>query len=332
LRTALRLCILSSVKPRRRIVLVAFDGVQTLDVVGPAEVFWVADRVADSGYAIDVVAPGGGELTTTSGLRLRAERLPRRARNVDTLIVAGGLGVPAVDVDLVDWIADASRRARRVASVCTGAFLLARAGLLDGRRATTHWAACDELARRYPAVTVERDPIFVRDGEVWTSAGVTAGMDLALALVEDDVGHRAALEVARWLVLFAKRPGGQAQFSSALAAQVADRKAIRDLQGWIGDHLAANLTVERLAERAGMSTRSFARAFRRETGTTPAAYVEAVRLERAQLLLETTATPVDELARRCGFGTPETLRRAFARRLGVSPSDYRSRFGRLEAA
>jgi transcriptional regulator GlxA family with amidase domain len=320
------------VKPRRRIVLVAFEGVQTLDLVGPAEVFSVADRIADSGYAIDVVAPDGGELTTTSGLRLRTGPLPRRPRNVDTLIVAGGLGVPAVNARLVEWIADASRRARRVASVCTGAFLLARAGLLDGRRATTHWAACDELARRYPTVTVERDPIFVRDGDVWTSAGVTAGMDLALALVEDDVGHRAALEVARWLVLFAKRPGGQAQFSSALAAQVADREAIRELQAWIGDHLDANLTVDRLAERADMSTRSFARAFRRETGTTPAAYVEAVRLERAQLLLETTASHVDEVACRCGFGTPETLRRAFARRLGVSPSDYRSRFGRLEAA
>jgi len=216
-------------------------------------------------------------------------------------------------------------RARRVASVCTGAFLLARAGLLDGRRATTHWAWCEELARRFPQVAVERDPIFVADGNVRTSAGVTAGMDLALALVEEDLGPRAALEVARQLVLFVRRPGGQAQFSAGLAAQ-AQHAPLRELQAWMADHLDADLGVEALAARAHMSPRSFARAFRRETATTPAAYVEALRVERARLLLETTPAAVTEVARACGFGTVETLRRAFARRLGVAPAAYRSRF------
>src|SRR5947209_16970424 len=324
-------------KPRRRIVIVAFDRVQALDVVGPLEVFSAAHRVADCGYRVEVATPAGGDITSESGLTLRAHRSMRgRQPAIDTLVVAGGVGVPAAERDdpALGWIGRAAPRARRVCSVCTGAFLLARAGAFDDRRATTHWASCDELARRYPSVAVERDRIFVRDGNVWTSAGVTAGMDLALALVEEDVGRSAALTVARWLVLFAKRPGGQAQFSSTLAAQVADRSAIRDLQDWIGEHPHKNLSVERLADQTGMSTRSFARAFRREVGMTPAAYVEAVRVERAKLLLESTATHVDEIAARCGFGTPETLRRAFARRVGASPSDYRARFGspRLEAA
>jgi transcriptional regulator GlxA family with amidase domain len=320
-------------KPRRRVAIVAFAGVQALDVVGPAEVFSLADRLASPGYAVEVVAPDADPVSTSSGMRLE----PRSAISdcagaLDTLIVAGGLGVLDAERDarLTEWIVAAAKRSRRLASVCTGAFLLAHAGLLDGRRATTHWAWCDELARRHPQIEVERDPIFVRDGDVWTSAGVTAGMDLALALVEDDVGHRAALEVARWLVLFAKRPGGQAQFSAGLAAQLADRSPLRDLQGWIAGHLDENLTVEALADRAGMSTRTFARAFRREVGMTPAAYVEAVRVERAELLLTTTDATVDEVARRCGFGTTETLRRAFGRRLGVNPSDYRARFGALE--
>ncbi len=221
---------------------------------------------------------------------------------------------------------DLAERSRRVASVCTGAFVLAAAGLLDGRRATTHWGWCDELQRRHPAVTVERDPIFVVDGALRTSAGVTAGMDLALALVEEDLGPRVALDVARWLVVFVKRPGGQAQFSAQLAAQAADRAPLRDLQAWMADHLDADLSVPALAARACMSERHFARAFKAETGMTPAAHVEALRVERARLALEAGATPIDAVARRCGFGTVETLRRAFARRLGVSPSAYRNRF------
>jgi transcriptional regulator GlxA family with amidase domain len=215
--------------------------------------------------------------------------------------------------------------------VCTGAFLLAKAGLLDGRRATTHWASCAELARRYPDTRVEPDPIFVRDGNVFTSAGVTAGMDLTLALVEDDLGREVALEAARWLVVFLKRPGGQAQFSAQLAAQTADRAPLRELQAWIPDHLDEDLSVAALARRACMSDRNFARAFRRETGMTPAAYVEAARVERARIALESGDLAVEEVARQAGFGTVETMRRAFRRRVGVSPINYRARF-RTEAA
>ena len=211
-------------------------------------------------------------------------------------------------------------------SVCTGAFLLAEAGMLDGCRATTHWASCDELARRHPEVEVETDPIFVRDGNVITSAGVTAGMDLALSLVEEDLGREVALETARWLVLFLKRPGGQAQFSAQLAAQMADREPLRELQQWLPDNLGEDLSIPALARRACMSERNFARAFRAETGMTPAAYVEAARVERARRELETTDLPVDAVAARCGFGTVETMRRAFGRRMGVNPAAYRERF------
>ena len=211
-------------------------------------------------------------------------------------------------------------------SVCTGAFILAEAGVLDGRRATTHWSSLDALAHRYPATTVERDPIYVRDGDVWTSAGVTAGMDLALALVEDDHGRDVALQTARRLVMYVQRPGGQSQFSAALRAQGAERQPLRDVQAWAIDHLDADLSVARLAERAAMSPRNFARAFAREVGVTPARYVEDLRLEAARRLLETTARPVEQVATACGFGTPETMRRTFTRRLGVAPTDYRKRF------
>ena len=217
-------------------------------------------------------------------------------------------------------------------SVCTGAFVLAEAGLLDGHRATTHWASCDRLAERYTDVSVERDPIFVRDGNVYTSAGVTAGMDLALALVEEDLGRRTALEVARWLVLFVKRPGGQSQFSSQLAAQTAAREPLRDLQEWIAGNLDGDLSVPALADRAHMSERNFARAFRRELGLTPAAYVEVARVEAARIALESSATPVDVVAAQTGFGTVETMRRAFHRRLGVGPAAYRARFTSTQAA
>jgi transcriptional regulator GlxA family with amidase domain len=210
--------------------------------------------------------------------------------------------------------------------VCTGAFVLARAGLLDGRRATTHWMACGALARQFPLVEVDPDPIFVRDGAVSTSAGVTAGMDLALALVEEDLGPQIALEVARDLVLFLRRPGSQAQFSAGLAAQSAVRAPLRELQDWMAGNLDADLSVAALAARAHMAPRTFARAFRDEVGLTPAAYVEALRVERARGALETTDLPVEAVARACGFGTVETLRRAFGRRVGVAPAAYRDRF------
>ena len=242
-----------------------------------------------------------------------------------------GARAPEQDEALVGWVREAAARSRRVASVCTGAFLLARAGLLDGRRATTHWASCADLAKRYPAITVEPDPIFVRDGDVYSSAGVTAGMDLALALVEEDLGREVALEAARWLVVFLKRPGGQAQFSAQLAAQTADRAPLRELQAWIPDHLDERPVGGGARPPRRMSDRNFARAFRRETGVTPAAYVEAARVERARIALESGDLPVEEVARQAGFGTVETMRRAFSRRVGVSPADYRARF-RTEAA
>ena len=250
---------------------------------------------------------------------------------IDTLVVAGGRGARAAGRDerLIAWLRLAARRSRRVTSVCTGAFLLARAGLLDGRRATTHWAACGALARTFPSIEVDPDPIFVRDGNVYTSAGVTAGIDLALALVEEDLGRRASLDVARQLVLFVRRSGGQAQFSAGLAGQAAERPSLRELQDWIGDHLDEDLSVAALAARAYMSPRNFARVFAREVGTTPAAYVESLRLERARMLLETTDLQLEEIAARCGFGTVETLRRAFGRRLHVSPSGYRDRFSNV---
>lgn len=318
----------------RRIVIVAFPDVQPLDVIGPAEVFNTAARLEPSTYSVEVVARTSGPLASTS-VGLVADRALRNCRGpIDTLIVAGGPGVrdAARDRGTVSWVRAAAERSRRVSSVCTGAFLLAEAGLLDGRRATTHWAGCDRLAARYADVTVERDPIFVRDGEVYTSAGVTAGMDLALALVEDDLGRRIALEVARWLVLFVKRPGGQSQFSTQLAAQVADREPLRELQEWIAGNLGADLSVPALAERAHMSERNFARAFRRELGLTPAAYVEVARVESARMALESAGTPVEAVAEQAGFGTVETMRRAFHRRLGVGPAEYRARFTSTQAA
>jgi transcriptional regulator GlxA family with amidase domain len=313
----------------RRVVIAAFPRVQTLDVHGPAEVFTTATQLSGrGGYAVEVVAPRPGPIPTSS-VALYPDRTIDRCRGpIDTLLVAGGRGVQAAvdDERLVGWLRDAAKRSKRVTSVCTGAFLLARAGLLDGRHATTHWASCGELARRHPEVEVESDPIFVRDGNVITSAGVTAGMDLALALVEEDLGREVALETARWLVLFLKRPGGQAQFSAQLGAQMADREPLRELQGWLPDHLGEDLSVPALARHACMSERNFARAFRDETGMTPAAYVEVARVESARMALETGDLPVETIARQAGFGTVETMRRAFRRRVGVSPDGYRGRF------
>jgi len=314
----------------RRVVIVALPEVQPLDVTGPAEVFASAASVAGgdvAAYTIEVVAPGGAPIPTDSGYAIAPAGALEAVRGpIDTLLVAGGAGARHASAETVARVRRLAARADRVASVCTGAYVLAAAGLLDGRRATTHWSWCDDLQRRHPAVTVERDPIFVVDGPVRTSAGVTAGMDLALALVEEDLGPRVALEVARWLVVFVKRPGGQAQFSAQLAGQSADRVPLRELQAWIADHLDADLSVPALAARACMSERHFARAFKAETGMTPAVYVESLRVERARLALESGAAPIDAVAARCGFGTVETLRRAFARRLGVSPTAYRNRF------
>ena len=325
---------MSATSEPRRVVIVVFGGVQPIDVIGPAEVFHTAARIDAPGYTVELVAPDPGPVRATS-VGLTVDRTIAACRGpIDTLVVAGGTGVRAAaeDARLLNWLERAARRARRVCSVCTGAFLLAEAGLLEGRRATTHWAGCPALARRYPGVTVEPDQIFVRDGDLYTSAGVTAGMDLALALVEEDLGRATALEVARWLVLFVKRPGGQSQFSAQLAAQTAEREPLRDLQDWIAVNLDSDLSVPALAARAHMSERNFARAFRKELGMTPAAYVETARVEAARIALESGDAPVDAVARASGFGTVETMRRAFHRRLGVGPADYRARFKSPQAA
>lgn len=319
----------------RRIVILAFPRVQPLDVIGPTEVFAGAGRLAEGGaYSVEVVAKTTEPIFgRSSAYGLVPRTTTARCRgSIDTLIVGGGSGVAKAseDAGLIRWIRSAARRSRRVASVCTGAFLLAEAGLLEGRTVTTHWSRTAELARRHPELTVDPNPIFVRDGDVWTSAGVTAGMDLALAMVEEDLGREIAVEIARWLVLFLQRPGGQAQFSSHLSTQLAERRPLRELQSWIADNLDSDLRVEALAERAAMSPRNFARFFRRETGMTPAAYVEVLRVERARQLLEEAGDPVELIAGLCGFGTPETMRRAFARRIGVAPAEYRARFKRSE--
>lgn len=319
----------------RQVAIVVFDGVQGLDVTGPLEVFSGAqaliggERRDARGYEIRTFSGDGAAIETSSGLTIQPDGALREApRELDTLIVPGGLGSRAASRDeaLLVWIAGTSGRARRTASVCTGAFVLAAAGLLRGRRATTHWAAAGELARQYPDVLVEADPIFLRDGDVWTSAGVTAGMDLALALVEEDHDRATALAIARQLVLFLRRPGNQSQFSATLAAQHPRREPLREVQRQVVEDVAGEHTVEAMAERAHMSARHFARAFAAETGITPARYVERVRLEAARGKLEDGSEPIAEVAAACGFGTAETMRRVFLRALEVGPAEYRRRF------
>jgi len=315
----------------RDVVVVVYPGIQTLDVVGPVEVLAAAnDHVGRAAYRTTIAARDPKEaVISSSGLRLGVDRaLARVAGPIDTLMVVGGQGTEAAvgDGRLVAEVRRLAAVSRRVTSVCSGAFVLARAGLLDGRRATTHWQYCALLAELFPAVRVEPDPIFVRDGNVITSAGVSAGMDLALALVEDDLGHDAALAVARRLVLFLRRPGNQSQFSTHLQTQVADRNALRDLQAWITEHPDDDLTVAALARRAGLSERHLARVFRDEVGLTPARYVERVRLEVARRRLEESDDPIEAVASQCGFGTTETMRRTFVRALHTTPSEYRRRF------
>ena len=314
----------------RVIDVLAYPAVQLLDVTGPIQVFASAnDFVTEAGgpppYSLRVVSQGGQDVTASAGLALATEPLTRAP--LDTLMVAGGEGAEtaADNPVLVDWVRERATEARRVASVCTGAFVLAAAGVLDGRRAATHWMFCNRLARRFPAVRVEADPIFVRDGPVWTSAGVTAGIDLALALVEEDLGRAVALAVARYLVVFLKRPGGQAQFSAALALQAAEDK-FGALHAWIGGHLVDDLPLSVLADQAGMSERSFSRRYAEATGQTPARAIERLRVEAARRLLSETRTPVKRIAQRCGFGSEETMRRSFLRVLSVTPQNYRSRF------
>jgi transcriptional regulator GlxA family with amidase domain len=312
----------------RTVLIVLFDRVQSLDVTGPLEVFAAARLGGGRAYRIRTASLGGAQVRTTSGLAVTPDgdlRDPGQPPP-DVLIVPGGEGARSRPPELVAWLRDHAGQAKRVASVCTGAFLLAEAGLLDGRRVTTHWSRCEALRDQYPAVEVDPDPIFIKDGRVATSAGITAGIDLALALVEDDLGRDQALTVARALVVFLRRPGNQAQFSAQLSAQVANRAPLRDVQQWIAEHPAGDLSVEALAEKASLSPRHFARAFAAEVGMPPGRYVERTRLEAARRHLEDSAEGIEQTARACGYRTPEAMRRAFIEALGVSPAEYRRRF------
>ncbi|MFE0255615.1 GlxA family transcriptional regulator [Streptomyces sp. NPDC059010] len=311
---------------QRTVLFVLFDDVQSLDVTGPLEVFAGAEKHTPGTYRIRTATLDGAPVRTSSGLTVVPDHALTDTRDPHTLVVPGGNGTRNPDPALTDWLRERGPRAERLVSVCTGAILLAAAGLLDGRRATTHWAYCDKLARDHPAVEVDPDPIFVRDGHVATSAGVTSGIDLALALVEEDLGRDVALNLARHLVVFLRRPGNQAQFSAQLAAQTAQREPLREVQRWITEHPDDDLTVGSLAARAALSPRHFARAFQSETGMTPGRYVDRVRLEHARRLLEDTHDGVEEISRACGYGTPEAMRRAFVKSLGTAPAEYRRRF------
>jgi transcriptional regulator GlxA family with amidase domain len=315
------------------VVLVAFPGVQPLDVVGPHEVFAGASKVAGSlgradRYRLTVASPDGQPVLTESGLSLGTAPLPGTDIPIDTLILPGGNGVHESlrNADLISWIRAAADRSARVATVCTGAFLGAEAGLLNDRRVTTHWASAERLQADYPALTVDADPIYIHHGEVWSSAGVTAGIDLALALVEEDLGVEVAQTVARWLVMFLHRPGGQSQFASPVWIPRAERSTVRAVQSLVEAAPGNQHRLPDLAKAAAMSVRHFSRVFTNEVGESPSRFVERVRTEAARADLETTNDTLDIIAERCGFGSAETLRRVFQRRLNVAPDSYRRRF------
>ncbi|MEP6504653.1 MAG: GlxA family transcriptional regulator [Betaproteobacteria bacterium] len=314
-----------------RIAILAFPRFQLLDVTGPADVFAEASRQLGDrrAYRVQVIGTREGMLESSSGLRLAVDATVAAQRGpIDTLLVAGSPAIEdmASDAALQDWLRRRARTVRRYGSVCTGAFVLAAAGLLDGKRVATHWNSTHRLAAACPTARVEMDAIHVRDGKLFTSAGVTAGMDLALAMVEEDHGRELALRVARELVMFLKRPGGQSQFSAHLAAQTAERPGVRQLQDHVLAHLKDDLSVPALALRAGMSERTFARVFRSETGTTPADFVENARIDAARRLAEESSLPAKRLADAVGYASVDGFRRAFSRRLGTSLVEYRRRF------
>jgi transcriptional regulator GlxA family with amidase domain len=317
----------------RSVAVVAVDRFQLLDLAGPVDVLRSATLLgAEPGYRAEVVTPDGRPVASETGIRVEADTslaaFARGRAPFDTLLVVGGIGTreAARDQQLLADLRRAAGRAERVAAVCTGSLVLAAAGLLDGYRATTHWASCDDLAADHPDIEVEPDRIHVHDRDRWTSAGVTAGIDLALALVEHDHGPELAHAIAGWLVVFVRRPGGQSQFSAQLRAQPARSPGVAEVQRWLPDHVVEDCTVEALALRAAMSPRTFARTFRRETGTTPGAFVEQLRVETARRLLETTDLTVEAVARRVGLSHAETLHRAFRRRVGTTPAAYRQHF------
>jgi transcriptional regulator GlxA family with amidase domain len=321
----------------RRIAVVAYHGAELLDMTGPIEVFNMLNRcLGAEGYQMVLLAECAGPLVSSSGIKLVADAAWQDdAGPLDTIVVAGSPDAALAQAlecrPLIQWLKTAQHRARRLVSVCTGAFLLAEAGLLDGRRVTTHWMDLDRLVARYPKLTVEPDAIFVRDGKFATSAGVTAGLDLALALVEEDFGRKMALNVARRLVMYLKRPGGQAQFSTQLRAQMVEGGPLAPLMARLEQAPERQYTIEELAEQAAMSPRNFARVFVRETGITPAKYLDQLRLERAISLLENGSLPIAGVARESGFTCAEQLRRTFAKQMGITPIGYRRRFCPEEA-
>ncbi|WP_027529105.1 GlxA family transcriptional regulator [Bradyrhizobium sp. WSM3983] len=326
----------ASASPERQIVVLVYPDIMAMDVCGPMEAFAMANALAGrSLYRLSVAAVTTDPITTSLGFSI----VPNHALAdldgpIDTLLVAGGYGHVAAlrDPALIGWLREAAPRARRFGSICTGAFPLAAAGLLDGKRATTHWALAPSFAQSFPSTTLDIDSIFVRDGQTYTSAGITAGIDLALALIEEDHGQTFALRVARSLVVFLKRPGGQSQFSTHLQAQFSAVPALRKAQEWALAHLAEDLSAEALAAHVGMSERNFRRMFVDEFHETPREYVERIRLDEARRQIEDTNLPVQAVAKRCGFGTVHSLRRAFVRQLGVTPQWYRAQFQKNEAA
>jgi transcriptional regulator GlxA family with amidase domain len=309
----------------RKVVIAGPPPVQVLDVTGPLEVFSNAPS-----YEVLLGNPGSGTtLQTHRHIALSgATPIAEISGPIDTLIIAGGPGAESgvYDHQFVSWIAETGGRARRVASICTGAFLLAAAGLLDGKQAATHWNFCDRLAKEFPKVQVRPEPIYLRDGAVYTSAGITAGIDLCLALVEEDHGHQVALNVARFLVMFLIRPGGQAQFSHMLSRQAVTSQPLRELQVWMLENLREELTVEKLADRLGMSARNFTRVCLRETKMNPGQFVDRMRVEAAQQLIDSSSIGLKEIADRCGFNSADAMRRTFLRILGVTAGEYTNRF------
>lgn len=317
------------------VVFALFPGIDALDVTGPAEVFAMAGQVLGGrrpGYELHFAGERRGPVATSAGVRLHVEELFSEQAAIDTLVVPGRIRAgaegpePHVDPAVVSWLRGAGQAAGRIASVCAGAHVTAAAGLLDGHRATTHWATAERFAADHPAVEVDPDPIFVRSGRMWTSAGITSSMDLALALVAEDHGDEVALDVARIMVMYLQRPGGQSQFSVPLSQPAGTRRDLRELRQWIAEHLDGDLSVSALAARMAVSERHFARIFKAETGSAPGAYVERMRLEAARRLLERTSRLTPDIAHACGFGSVETLHRVFRDRLRTSPGEYRNRF------
>ncbi len=318
----------------RTVDIIVYPGFKALEAIGPLKVFDYANnclqqRKLSGGYTVTIASTRIGMIPSDTLMSLQATKTLSMHALPDLALIVGAPDIEQALHDapeIVSWVAHAAPRMERLAALCTGSFFLAEGGALDGRRATTHWSFAERLRKKYPRVKVDSDAIFIHEGNIWTSAGVTAGMDLALALVEEDFGREIALEVARDLVIYLKRPGGQSQFSVHLASQMTTHPTIRELQNWIMSHLADDLGTPRLANRLAMSERNFTRVFHRETGESPAEFIENARFEAARRLLEENTAPMKVIAVQTGFGTEEKMRRVFQKKIGVTPKVYRERF------